>query len=139
MDFNSAGFQVGNWYHERINRRNEFREQYSSSSGINVSIRSNFSSIRRFENCWTMVWEIESAEAQSSVRNSLELFWFISYFLLRYDWLRPFEINRNESSSASDFLELLDSGLLAIADSDYKAGCEYFQRASSKDPANIMV
>lgn len=53
--------------------------------------------------------------------------------------INTFETYRNENPPTSDFLELLDSGLLAIADSDYKTGCEYFQRASSKDPANIMV
>lgn len=29
--------------------------------------------------------------------------------------------------------------MLALADSNYEKGCEYFQNASAKDPTNIMV
>ena len=38
-----------------------------------------------------------------------------------------------------DFQELVDQGLLAIADSNYEKGYEFFHKASLKDPTNIMV
>ncbi|XP_050301486.1 trafficking protein particle complex subunit 12-like isoform X2 [Anthonomus grandis grandis] len=51
------------------------------------------------------------------------------------------EVCFNESSvfGASCVRELIDKGLLAIAQENYEDACIYLQRASSLDPNNIMI